>query len=295
MKRSRQTGNSRKKRKRRLYIILAVWSVFAVIGVVTVVYTVGGFLYDKVYGQTLNGMGRVQRDEDVSEAADDLSESGIERGLGAEAEKGVVLSNEEQAECLRILEGNEELLLLVNKENALEEAYEPFLRNICNGRLQADKRIYDDLHQMLAAAEEDGYTYWFSSAYRSREYQQGLVDRKCREYEERGMSHRQALEKTYEQTMPAGRSEHETGLALDILCSGNMAMDKSQAEEAGNRWLLEHAHEYGFILRYPKDKEGITGIKYEPWHFRYVGREAAEFMWEHSLTLEEFYQNAGIE
>lgn len=281
--------SNREKRKRRLYIILTIWSVFAVIGVVTIVWTVGGFIYDKVYGQTLSGMAKVWSEENDAEDAGEVSEPDIE------SEKGAILSKEEQAECLRIIEENEELLLLVNQEYALDEDYEPLLRNICHGRLQADKRIYDDLCRMLAAAGEEGYTYWFSSAYRSREYQQGLVDSKCAELEKQGMNHRQALQKTYEQTMPAGKSEHETGLALDILCSGNMAMDDSQAEEAGNRWLLEHAHEYGFILRYPRGKEDITGIQYEPWHFRYVGKEAAEFMWKHTLTLEELYQNADME
>ena len=109
-------------------------------------------------------------------------------------------------------------------------------------------------------------------------------------YMAQGMSRKQALEKTYEQTMPAGKSEHETGLALDILCSENLNMDVTQANEPGNKWLAEHAHEYGFILRYPVDKEEITGILYEPWHFRYVGKEAALFLWESNLTLEEFWE-----
>ncbi|MBQ9141542.1 MAG: M15 family metallopeptidase [Lachnospiraceae bacterium] len=100
----------------------------------------------------------------------------------------------------------------------------------------------------------------------------------------------EALEKTYEQTMPAGKSEHETGLALDLLCSENVNMDISQADEPGNRWLAEHAHEYGFILRYPKDKEDITDIYYEPWHFRYVGKETAAFLYEQEWTLEEFWE-----
>ena len=90
-------------------------------------------------------------------------------------------------------------------------------------------------------------------------------------------------------TLPAGHSEHETGLSLDILCSGNTQMDLTQANEPGNRWLVEHCAEYGFILRYPKDKENITGIAFEPWHFRYVGKEAAQFMSSRGLTLEEFF------
>lgn len=106
----------------------------------------------------------------------------------------------------------------------------------------------------------------------------------------KGYSYETALRKTLEYTMPAGQSEHETGLALDILCSTNTIMDESQKGEPGNRWLAEHCHEYGFILRYPENKEEVTGIRYEPWHFRYVGREAAAYLTEKGWTLEEFYE-----
>ncbi len=212
-----------------------------------------------------------------------ISDSGY---IFPEAEKIV-----SEAECRELYEGNEKLLVLVNRDRASEEGtYENNLRNICNGRLQASKDLYDDLVALLAAAAEEGHEYWIASAYRSRERQQELVDEDVARYMAQGMSRQQALEKTYEQTMPAGKSEHETGLALDILCSENLNMDASQAEEPGNKWLAEHAHEYGFILRYPADKEDVTGILYEPWHFRYVGKEAATFLWENELTLEEFWE-----
>ncbi len=193
--------------------------------------------------------------------------------------------------CKELYEEYSELLVLVNREHELEEgAYKDTLRNICNGRLQASEYLYEDLVDMLAAAGEAGYQYWIASAYRSRTRQQELVDEDVERYKRQGMSYAEALEKTYEQTMPAGKSEHETGLALDLLCSENVNMDISQADEPGNRWLAEHAHEYGFILRYPKDKEDITGIYYEPWHFRYVGKEAAVFLYEQEWTLEEFWE-----
>ena len=102
------------------------------------------------------------------------------------------------------------------------------------------------------------------------------------------MSYEEALQETYRQVMPAGYSEHETGLALDILVSGNSNMDNTQEVFPGNQWLRAHCAEYGFILRYPKEKEEITGIDYEPWHFRYVGKEAARYLTKYDLTLEEF-------
>jgi D-alanyl-D-alanine carboxypeptidase len=69
-------------------------------------------------------------------------------------------------------------------------------------------------------------------------------------------------------------------------------MDVSQADEPGNQWLMQHCQEYGFILRYPEDKVSVTEIDYEPWHFRYVGKEAAQYIMEHGLTLEEFVEMA---
>lgn len=192
-------------------------------------------------------------------------------------------------ECQELFAGNRELLVLVNKENELAAFYEAGLRSICEGRLQAADILYEDLCAMLRDAGEDGFQYWIASAYRDRGYQQGLVDEDVEKYLAKGYTYETALEKTYEYTMPAGHSEHETGLALDILCSTNTMMDESQAYESGNQWLVAHCHEYGFILRYPSDKEEITGIKYEPWHFRYVGRETAALLKEMGWTLEEFY------
>lgn len=182
------------------------------------------------------------------------------------------------------------MLLLVNKEHELPASAQPALRSICKGRLEAADILYEDLCAMLEAAGREGYQFWIASAWRDREYQQGLVDEDVQKYMAKGYSYEAALEKTHEYTMPAGQSEHETGLALDILCSTNTIMDESQKSEPGNRWLVQHCHEYGFILRYPEEKEEITGISYEPWHFRYVGKEAAAYLTQKGWTLEEFYQ-----
>ena len=94
--------------------------------------------------------------------------------------------------------------------------------------------------------------------------------------------------------MPAGCSEPQTGLALDILCSGNTSMDVSQMDEPGNQWLRKNCYKYGFILRYPENKSAVTGINFEPWHFRYVGKAAAKYIMKNHITLEEFYQKLGI-
>lgn len=180
-----------------------------------------------------------------------------------------------------------DVLVLVNKDNKIPDDFKADLMYICNGRLQASRVIYNDLTDMLEAAGREGYSYWIASAYRSREKQQKLVDEDVNEYMKQGMGYDEALKKTCEETMPAAYSEHETGLALDILCSDNTVMNQSQKYEPGNQWLRENSYKYGFILRYPENKEGITKINYESWHFRYVGKKMTKLMYEEDITLEE--------
>lgn len=221
-----------------------------------------------------------------------LEQDGISEGTGMESE-GVSLleiTPEIRRECQDLYAGQESLLLLVNKEHELPASYQPLLRSICKGRLEAADILYEDLSAMLEAGDRAGYQYWIASAHRDRAYQQGLVDEDVEEYMSKGYSYEAALQKTYEYTMPPGQSEHETGLALDILCSTNTIMDESQKSEPGNKWLVQHCYEYGFILRYPENKERVTGIGYEPWHFRYVGKDAAAYLTQKGWTLEEFYQ-----
>lgn len=200
------------------------------------------------------------------------------------------LTPEDKQEAIRIYQLNPQLLVLVNKDHELAKDYQAGLRSICNKRLKASNYIYKDLANMLEAGANEGHSFWIASAYRSRQRQQALINEDVRKFKKQGMSEEEALAKTLEETMPAGYSEHETGLALDILDSNNMKMDQTQENYEGNQWLRDHCHEFGFILRYPKEKEGITLISYEPWHLRYVGMEAAAYMKAHDLTLEEFHQ-----
>lgn len=193
-------------------------------------------------------------------------------------------------EARKIYKRNRENLVLVNAGHALKKSYHVSLRSICKGRLQAAEQLYDPLVALLRDAKKEGYDFWIASAWRSREKQQKLVEEDVRLEMQKGASQEEALRLTYLETMPPGHSEHETGLALDILCAGNMRMDSSQEKEPGNRWLRKNCHRYGFILRYPKDKKKITGINYEPWHLRYVGVEASKYMKERNMTLEEFWE-----
>ncbi len=196
--------------------------------------------------------------------------------------------------CLEIYNKNKDFLVLANRDNPLPDSYNPSLQYICNGRLKASSYLYESLVQMLSDAKVQGYSYWIASAYRSYEKQQSLVDEDVNAFVSQGMPYETALKEVYKETMPAGCSEHQTGLALDILCSGNTSMDVSQMDEPGNQWLCKNCYKYGFILRYPENKSAVTGINFEPWHFRYVGKEAAKYIMKNHITLEEFYQKTGI-
>jgi len=193
-----------------------------------------------------------------------------------------------QAQCEQVYYADKEFLMLVNNYNPLDENYE-FEHHTLNCGYDIDARIYDDLSAMLTALNNDGLHYNILSAYRSREDQTQILEDNVARNMEQGMSEEEAYEEAYRTVQKVGCSEHETGLCFDITEENTVVLTESVEESPVNIWLMEHCHEYGFILRYPKDKEDITGISYEPWHFRYVGKEAAKFMYENDLTLEEFY------
>lgn len=185
------------------------------------------------------------------------------------------------------------LLLLVNRDNPLPEDYAPELTQLQAWDLSVAAVMYDDLCLMLADGRAQGLRFEICSAYRSRETQQELFDEDVERYMQQGMSREEAVAATEQYTMLPGCSEHETGLAVDIVSSDNQLLDDSQAQTAESQWLSEHCWEYGFILRYPADKSEITGIAHESWHYRYVGRDAARYLRERELTLEELWELNG--
>lgn len=180
------------------------------------------------------------------------------------------------------------LLLLVNASHPLTEEYAPELTRLQDWDLSVATVCYDDLKAMLAAGRAQGLSFQIASAYRTREEQKNLFDEDVKARMDDGMSEAEAKAETAHYTMEAGCSEHETGLALDIVAMSNQLLDETQEQTGETRWLHVHAWEYGFILRYPKDKEDITGVSYEAWHYRYVGKEAAAYLTENNLTLEEY-------
>lgn len=181
------------------------------------------------------------------------------------------------------------LLLLVNRDHPLPEGYAPELTKLQDWDLSVASVMYDDLCRMLEAGRAEGLRFEICSAYRSHETQQALFDEDVARYMAQGMTESDAIAATAQYTMLPGCSEHETGLAVDIVSQENQLLDESQAQTAETRWLQAHCWEYGFILRYPPDKSGLTGIAYEPWHYRYVGIDAARYLHEQELTLEELW------
>ena len=179
-------------------------------------------------------------------------------------------------------------LVLVNGDNRLtEDAAPPSLTELQEGKM-VDSRIYDALEEMLNAAEEAGMHPLVCSAYRTWEYQQGLYDELVEKNRKRGLSPSEAEADAGTWIAVPGASEHQTGLAVDIVDLNYQSLDRHQEKTATQKWLMKHCAEYGFILRYPSDKCDITGISYEPWHYRYVGLDAAEEIMEQGISLEEY-------
>lgn len=181
-------------------------------------------------------------------------------------------------------------LVLINKQHPIPEDYS-FTLGTITGSMQCDERIIDDLLNMLQAAKEDNVDLMICSPYRDMERQVMLFERKIKRYIDRGMSYMEAYQLSSQAVTVPGASEHQIGLALDIVCGSYTALDEGFGDTEAGKWLAENSCDYGFILRYPKDKEYITGIEYEPWHFRYVGVEAATVIMRDGITLEEFLED----
>lgn len=183
-------------------------------------------------------------------------------------------------------------LVLINKQHPIPDDYTFTLGPIktIKGEMQCDERIIEDLLAMMQAAyENDGIILGICSPYRDLNWQKVLFNRKIKAYMERGMSYMDAYALSSQTVTVPGASEHQIGLAVDMVSDTYQNLDEGFANTDAGIWLKEHCSEYGFILRYPKGKEHITSIEFEPWHFRYVGKEAAAIIMEEEICLEEFW------
>lgn len=175
-------------------------------------------------------------------------------------------------------------LILVNDKNYIPDGYEVDLLTLSNGN-RVDRRIYPELQQMFDDMRREGHKPKVVSGYRSESEQANILEEKCQEYMNQGFGRIVAKEKALDWVAEPGASEHQLGIAVDI------NPDYTVSKGVGfYEWLSENAHKYGFINRYPADKVEITGISNERWHYRYVGKEVAEIMYEENLCLEEYIE-----
>ncbi len=174
-------------------------------------------------------------------------------------------------------------LTLVNTGYRIIDSYKPDLVYVCGSSERLEKKIAEHYEAMYNAAKEDGVTLTPCSGYRSYDRQKNNYNNKVAYYEDLGYTKDEALEKAATIIMPPGSSEHNLGYAMDIVCVDEWFEDTDEFN-----WLMENAQDYGFILRYPKDKQDITKVTYEPWHWRYVGVEHAKKMKATGQVLEEY-------
>lgn len=175
-------------------------------------------------------------------------------------------------------------LAIINTKYPLPDSYAPTLSNAINGsNIQLDSRVSERYAEMYAAAKLSGCVLTPYSGYHSYALQETNYNRKVNFYVNQGISAEEANQKASAQVLPAGCSEHNAGLAMDIVSASSDFINTKEY-----KWLCENAHNYGFILRYPEDKTAITGMNFEPWHWRYVGTQAAKEMKEKNQCLEEY-------
>ena len=216
--------------------------------------------------------------ESTSAAASEGAEESRDNALGlTKAEAAAMLADP--------------MMVLVNHTNKMPDNY-TFDTKECGSQTAVNKTLQtpacDAFLEMQKAAAADGVTVWMQSGYRSVKYQTGLYERKTKYYTDRGYDTATAKEMAAAVVNPPGYSEHNCGLAADLNSPEHTGLDEGFENTTAFRWLCEHAVEYGFILRYPKGAEDKTKITYEPWHWRYVGRENAAKISASGLCFEDY-------
>lgn len=180
-------------------------------------------------------------------------------------------------------------LVLVNYKYPMKSGYVPSLRMVDKRpSFTFDTRAADALEKMLADCRAEGLSPLICSAYRTQSTQEKLFNNKVQSYLSKGYSYDKAVELAKTSVAYPGTSEHQLGLAVDIVSLYYQILDEGQLNTKEQQWLMKNCWKYGFILRYPDNKSDITGVIFEPWHYRYVGAEAAKEIMEKGITLEEY-------
>lgn len=178
-------------------------------------------------------------------------------------------------------------LILVNGDNPIPDDYDITLTQLRNNQA-VDSRCYPNLQEMMDDCRAAGYEPLICSSYRTTEKQQQLLIQQIEKLISEGYSRKDAYKKATTSVALPGTSEHQLGLAVDIVDVNYQQLNSKQKNTPTQKWLMENSWKYGFILRYPSDKSELTDIIYEPWHYRYVGKEAAKYIYEKEICLEEY-------
>lgn len=218
--------------------------------------------------------------ENTKELSEQNSDSPVSDGIAGNLLAAGEAAGEDRDEAWK--------LTLVNKWNPMENGYKPAVAEIENN-YYFDARAVGYLQEMLADGRRAGLDFWVCSAYRTIEKQTQLFEDKVRRVTaETGLTGKAAEEKAGTEVAYPGTSEHNLGLAVDIVARDYQILDEKQARTEEAQWLKENCWKYGFILRYPTNKTEETGIIFEPWHYRYVGEKAAKEIMEQGICLEEY-------
>ena len=240
------------------------------IGIVAVVAAVAVALF------LLMTIGRNREDKPADTSSSSIASQGTVSATTSGTAQGLPAGS-----VSAITQLDDPLLVLVNQYNKMPDDYDHTLIEVHGTTM--DQRIQKPFEDMYNAAAADGAILWISSCYRTAEKQEELFEREIQTNLSSGMSSSEATSAAKIAVARGGYSEHNTGLAIDL-----NGVSPDFLETDAGKWMAEHAEEYGFVLRFPKDKEAETGIMYEPWHYRYVGKEHALKMKELGMCLEEY-------
>ena len=230
-------------------------------------------------------------DESSESSAPEQSESSssesASNGLSIPSSTGSSTENENE-------HGSYDELILVNPTHYIPDDYEVNLVTV-QGKYKLDEKAAEHAIDLLAAAKEAGYNMQLCSAYRTVEKSAELYQKQIKKFLNAGYSQAEAEKEAAKWVAPPGTSEHHTGLSMDLVSSDYWGQYSDLEHDYDKfdsfKWMYAHCAEYGFILRYPEGKEDITGITYEPWHYRYVGVDAAKYIMENGLCLEEYLED----
>ena len=303
-RREQQKREAKRRRNKMMKVLLCAVLVFQVICIVELFLVLRSA--NKILDRIDAGSECFKTSQEVNVSLNEQSGDGTVSGnvignnTGNEAENerqnasgsSAVQNNPEQSSTESVDEKTEEVpwnLVLVNKWNEMEEGYVPELCEYAEGHM-VDARIEDALRDMIKGAQKAGYAIYLLSAYRDVEKQTELYEAEVAKWKAAGYTQKNAEKQAGTVVAVPGTSEHHLGLAVDLVSSEHVKLDEEAEKTKGYKWLVAHCHEYGFILRYPNGATKITGIIYEPWHFRYVGIEAATEIMETGITLEEYLE-----